>query len=208
VAGQAGQAQTTWAGAWQQIGDRYDPAPMLNRSRASRRPARRAGLQPWLRAPGSLTARLRQHGPVSVAVLFQGHARLWPQERQALRSVTGHVREVVLRVDGCPAVWARSCTPLRAVKGPWRAIKGLGTRPLAELLFAQRQVRREPLLAERLPRHGPAWTHLARQWARLPEAGDAAGAPCWSRRSVFRHRGHPLQVLEAFAAWVGNWPTR
>lgn len=156
-------------------------------------------------APGSLTARLRLHGHVSVQVLEQGRRTLWPQERQVLRCRQGHVREVVLRIDGQPAVWARSSAPLTAVKGPWRAIKGLGTRPLAELLFKHSQVRRDPLVAQAFAQQSPERRHLARQWAKL--GPTAAGvAPTWARRSVFRHRGHPLQVLESFAPWVTRLP--
>ena len=158
-------------------------------------------LRRWLLAPGSLTARLREHGAVTVQVTRQGRLPLWPQEQDALRSREGHVREVVLWVDGRAAVWARSVTPLSAVKGPWQAIKGLGTRPLAELLFTRRQVQRDPLLGERLARQSAAHQHIVREWERLGLlASDAA--PVWCRRSVFWHRGHPLQVMESFAPWV------
>lgn len=157
----------------------------------------------WLSAPGSLTARLRLLGTVRVEVLDQGRRRLWPQESQALGCSVGHVREVVLRVDERPAVWARSSVPVRAVKGPWRAIRGLGTRPLAELLFAHRAVRRGPLQALRFQPHGPADAHMARQWARLNGGAPAPSRPpIWSRHSLFHHHGQPLQVLEAFAPWV------
>ena len=178
----------------------------------------------WLSAPGSLTARLRRLGTVRVEVLDQGRRRLWPQERRALGCSIGHVREVVLRIDERPAVWARSSVPVRAVKGPWRAIRGLGTRPLAELLFTHRAVRRGPLQALRLLAHGPASAHMARQWARLSGAkvpaapahaalassvgGQAARprppCPSWARHSLFHHHGQPLQVLEAFAPWLAG----
>lgn len=197
---------------------RYDPAPMLprlpavprlNAARARRAGGRRqavpARLRQWLSAPGSLTARLRLHGQVSVQVITQGRQTLWPQEQKALRCRQGHVREVVLRIGGRPAVWARSTTPLNAVKGPWRAIKGLGTRPLAELLFEHSQVRRDPLIAQALATQSPERRHLARQWARLTPPADTL-APLWTRRSVFWHRGHPLQVLESFAPWITLLP--
>lgn len=171
-----------------------------------RRQAIPARLRRWLSAPGSLTARLRLHGQVSVQLLNQGRRTLWPQERQALGCQQGHVREVVLRINGRPAVWARSSTPLNAVKGPWRAIKGLGTRPLAELLFEHSQVRRDPLVAQAFARQSPERRHLARQWARLGLSPATDAPPTWARRSVFRHRGHPLQVLESFAPWVASLP--
>lgn len=154
---------------------------------------------------------MRLHGTVRVEVIDQGRRQLWPQERRALGCSVGHVREVVLRIDELPAVWARSSVPARAVKGPWQAIRGLGTRPLAELLFSHRAVRRGPLQALRFKLHGPAGAHMARQWARLDPAAAVADAPrsstpaplpSWARHSLFHHHGQPLQVLEAFAPWV------
>lgn len=160
----------------------------------------------WLHAPGSLTARLRAHGPVTVRVLRQGHLRLWPQEQAAIGCRSGHVREVMLMVDGRPAVWARSVTPLLATRGAWRAIKGLGTRPLAELLFAHRQVHRGPLQARRLAAASREGALVRRSWTR--EAGPWNDSPpAWVRHSVFHHKGQPLQVLEAFSPWVDTLTT-
>lgn len=169
-------------------------------------------LRQWLAATGSLTARLRLTGAVRVEVIDQGRRQLWPQEMRALRCTVGHVREVVLRVDGRPAVWARSSVPAHAIKGPWKAIRGLGTRPLAELLFSHRTVRRGPLHSMRFRAHSRAQSHMSRQWSGL---GDAAqlmedgikpltptSTPNWARHSLFFHHKHPLQVIEAFAPWV------
>ena len=171
-------------------------------------------LRQWLCAPGSLTARLRLLGAVRVEVIDQGRRRLWPQERRVLGCCVGDVREVVLRIDERPAVWARSSVPARAVKGPWRAIRGLGTRPLAELLFTHRAVRRGPLQALRLSQHSLASAHVVRQWQHLgrPKLSGVEGAPTatagrcpsWARHSLFHHHGQPLQVLEAFAPWMAS----
>lgn len=195
------------------------PPALLSLSRPVRTPVLRRvpapvplpvqpAMKRWLAAPGSLTARLRLHGTVTVKVMSQGHRPLWPQEQRTLGALTGHVREVVLLIDGRPAVWARSSAPLRAVKGPWRAIKGLGTRPLAELLFAHRHVVRGPLRARRVPKGGPPVRHMRRQWqaahAELGLRTSALAEPQWARHSLFHHRGQPLQVLEAFAPWVAQ----
>jgi chorismate--pyruvate lyase len=169
-------------------------------------------LRQWLEATGSLTARLRLLGTVRVEVIDQGRRQLWPQEMRALRCTVGHVREVVLRVDGRAAVWARSSVPAHAVKGPWKAIRGLGTRPLAELLFSNRTVRRGPLQSMRFRPHSLPKSHMARQWSSLGctarlhedvvEKWVPTWTPSWARHSLFFHHNHPLQVLEAFAPWV------
>ena len=191
----------TWSGQWV-----YDRAPMLPRefhggARPDRAPrttlsqlratGRRWPREPatpsltrWLKAPGSLTARLRRHGHVTVQVIRQGTRRLNRAEQMALGQVSAHVREVLLRVDGEPMVWARSTTSHRALKGPWKALKGLGNRPLAELLFSHAQVSRGPL-------------HLHRN--------SAGKAPRWGRASIFLHHGHPLRVMESFSPRIQCW---
>jgi chorismate--pyruvate lyase len=156
----------------------------------------------WLQAEGSLTSRLRRHGQVQVVVQAQGVMSLWAPEQAELQQRAGYVREVVLLLEGRPAVWARSATPLNAIKGPWRAMKGLGTRPLAELLFSARYVEREPLQTMRIPSCGLLQSHIGKQWLPLTQGTAQSGIPRWARSSVFRHNGHPLRVMEAFSPWV------
>ncbi len=153
-----------------------------------------ASLHAWLTAPGSLTARLRAHGVVEVRVQRQGSQRLWPEERRDLACRSGHVREVVLLLDGVPVVWARSATSNRALHGPWKALTGLGARPLAELLFQRSHVCREPLRIQQLARHGRAEARLRAAWP--------GPLPRWARSSVFWQHGQPLRVMESFAPWV------
>jgi chorismate--pyruvate lyase len=152
----------------------------------------------WLSADGSLTARLRGLGAVRVSRLRQGHQLLTPAEQTLLGLRHGHVREVLLWVDERPAVWARSVVSVQGVKGAWRALRGLGNRPLAELLFADRAVRRQPLSARPLKRHERGGAHLRQAWP----GGRAAAPPTWLRWSVFTRRGQVLLVQEAFSPWV------
>jgi chorismate--pyruvate lyase len=168
-------------------------------------------LRRWLLAEGSLTSRLRRHGTVEVRVQQQGRRSLWAQEEADLHVSGGYVREVVLLLNGRPAVWARSATTQRAIQGPWSALRGLGSRPLAELLFAGRHVERELLQAHHLARCGLQANHIQGQWlalqqlsadAALPQSGLCAALPRWARSSVFWRHGHPLRVMEAFSPWV------
>jgi len=163
----------------------------------------------WLTASGSLTARLRQLGDVQVLVIRQGTQGLWPQEQEALQGVSGHVREVVLLVDGVPAVWARSATPHSAVRGGWKAMANLGSRPLAEILFDDRHIVRTPLRPISIVRHGPVDHGLRNGWP-PNDATDAKRLPKWGRSSVFIRKGQPLRVFEAIAPWVldSNRPIR
>jgi len=163
---------------------------------------RRSVLRQWLDASGSLSRRLAALGErFEVQTLRQGAARVLHDEASALgaqRHMRCWIREVVLRVDGVPLVWARSVAPRRALNGPWRALRRLGRRPLADLLFNDAAVRRTPLRRQRLPAHGPLAAHAARQWRHATAAEPPPGM-VWARSSVFRRQGAPLHVLELFA---------
>lgn len=167
--------------------------------------ADRWGLRAWLSAPGSLSKRLAATGVrFEVQVLRQTVAPLRPQERAALglprRGLT-LVREVLLRVDGQPLVWARSAVHGDALKGPWKALKGLGSRPLGHLLYDDPRIQRSELLPRRVTRHGATHAHMRRQWL----AATGAEAPAlmqWSRNSVFTRRGQQLRVMEMFVPEV------
>jgi len=168
-----------------------------------RHPPRHSVLQQWLGASGSLSRRLAALGSrFEVQTLRQGASHVQRAEAADLgphRYARCWVREVLLRVDGVPLVWARSVAPRRALNGPWRALLGLGSRPLAELLFSDPRVCRTALQRQRLAPHGPLASRLARQWRRAN--GDATTPPgiTWARSSVFRKHGAPLRVMEAFA---------
>ena len=164
--------------------------------------ATRDSLRDWLQAPGSLSRRLAKLGErFSVQVLRQRVAPFRALERRALglppRGLTV-VREVILRVNGQPCVWARSAVHQRATTGPWRALKGLGTKPLAHLLYDDYRIHRSELQPRRLSRHGHTRRHAARQWQ--VATGEAMPAQMlWSRNSVFSRGGAQLRVMELFA---------
>jgi chorismate--pyruvate lyase len=159
----------------------------------------------WLRAPGSLSRRLSSHGRFEVQTLAEGPAALLPGEASAL-GIGGArcwVREVVLRVDGVAMVWARSVAPCRALNGPWQALRSLGMRPLAQLLFDDRAVRRSPLRAERHG-HGGRWHRRACAAWQAAGAGPWPTKALWGRSSTFVRRGVALRVFEAFSPAVAR----
>jgi chorismate--pyruvate lyase len=159
-------------------------------------------LRAWLESSGSLSGRLaRAFGRFEVQVLKQGCAPARSDERAVLKRAGRfrlsvprcHVREVVLWGDGQPLVYARSVLPAVQSRLTWRAVRGLGTRPLADLLFGLR--------AAHCTRLGSACTSPMRA-RRLRERLGWARAPLWHRRSVFTRRGMPLLVTEWFGAQV------
>jgi chorismate--pyruvate lyase len=164
--------------------------------------ARRGGLRRWLQAPGSLSARQAATGQhFTVQVLNQGREPLSVDEAYALGMPgqrLGYAREVVLRVDGVPLVFARSVTTHADSLGAWRSLRGLGSRPLADVLFRCVGITRQAL----------EFASLLRQVCTrgLGATGeDAAQAAFPARRSVFVRRRAALLVMEVFAAPVVHW---
>ena len=168
----------------------------------------RGDLGRWLQAGGSLSARLAATGKVfSVQVLCQGRQALSADEALALGLATrrtGYAREVVLRVDGVPRVYARSVTMHADSLGAWRSVRGLGTRPLADVLFRRSGIARRPMAFGKLPAGGGLRRHVAQAWQQAGNGVLCQAAPA-ARRSVFIRRGAPLLVMEVFAARGGQW---
>ncbi|MBA3836429.1 MAG: chorismate--pyruvate lyase [Zymomonas sp.] len=147
----------------------------------------------WLGDHASLTARLRRLGAVAVAVQREGVSAPLVDEWAALGVAAGAplwCREVLLRVDGVACVYARSVTPLGASHRAWRAIRALGTRPLAELLYASADVSRSGLASWVVTPAHPLYCRMRRHVPdRLPHA-------ILARRSVFYRHAAPLLVTE------------
>ena len=165
-------------------------------------------LRAWLRAPGSLSQRLASLGQnFAVQKISQKRARVNVQERQQVRAAQCLVREVILHVDGQPLVYARSVVALRASFGPWRALRGLGARPLADLLFADRRVCRSRLQAQRLKPTSPNWRAVHRAWT-APSGQMLPTGALWARQSTFVRHGTPLRVQEVFVARLSVKPNQ
>ena len=157
-------------------------------------------IAPWLFDVTSLTQRLRQvcPGRFQVRVVSQKRVRPLRDERIALRMRDPDhalVRMVYLLCDGQPWVFARTVIPLRTLSGVRRRLGRLGIRPLGEMLFADRSMRRGEVEVARLMPGGKLFGLIA--------AGAAADVtqqpqPIWGRRSVFYLQDKPLLVSEMF----------
>jgi len=156
----------------------------------------------WLFDSDSLTKRLRQAGGADfrVKLLKQQFERPLLCERRALglddRAIA-LVRQVHLYCAGEVKVYARTVMPLSMLHGSSRGLARLGGRPLGEMLFRDKSMRRSPMQIARVDRGD-----LFYRWGVAGiAAGDVAGQACdqiWGRRSVFRLSGRPLLVSEIF----------
>lgn len=153
-------------------------------------------VQSWLFDRDSLTRRVRARcsGCFAVRVLAQELCRPMFNERRVLAMgdhELGVVRQVQLLCDGSPWVFARTVIPLCTLGGPGRRLTRLGTRPLGEMLFANKTMRRfEVQVARILPTHD--LFHAATLNLR------SKPAEIWGRRSVFHLHDKPLLVSEVF----------
>ncbi|HWP18855.1 MAG TPA: chorismate lyase [Burkholderiaceae bacterium] len=166
---------------------------------SSRRP-NTCALRRWLAAPGSLTAHLRRSAErVEVDLRRQGSPIGRPSVARLLRAgrATRHLREVVLRADGFPLVHAWSAVHVAATCGPWRALRGLGHRPLAEVLFRHPRIRRASMQWSKLRPAHPLRRRATAAWGREYPEG-----PCWARRSVFTRGDLRLVLIEVFSPEV------
>ena len=158
--------------------------------------------RPWLTYPGSLTRRIVARSR-AFRVELVGQSWRFPNEDEyrALGRPShriAFVREVLLHADARPVVMAHSIAARRDLHGAWHAVAGLGTRPLAAVLFADRRVRREPFEYARVDARHPLWRRATRL------LGVRSLPALWARRSLFRLRGRPLLVTEVFLPALGE----
>ncbi|MCC6532044.1 MAG: chorismate lyase [Burkholderiales bacterium] len=154
-----------------------------------------AAMRGWLLDRGSLTARLKARCPsFRVRLLHQGLIRP-AREEAALLGLAQRERaigrDVLLYCGSMPVVFAHSVVRAQDLRGAWRAIAAIGTRPLGAALFADPRIERHPLrfrwLGGRHPLYCAAAKALAAPLPRLP-----------ARRSLFVLHRAPLLVTEAF----------
>lgn len=153
-------------------------------------------LSSWLFDTASLTQRLRQacHGRFQVRVISEAQARPLRDESVAL-AMRGHegavVRMVYLLCDGRPWVFARTVIPLRTLSGAQRRLAHLGSKPLGEMLFADKSMRRSEVEVARLAPGSLVFKMATQALERKPDE-------VWGRRSVFHLQDKPLLVSEVF----------
>lgn len=143
----------------------------------------------WLFNEDSLTRRLTalSDDGFSVTPLYEGWHRLRHDECAALEVAEGSrgwVREVYLRGNGQPWVFARSVAAQVALQGSDMDLQHLGNRSLGELLFSDQAFDRGPLQVCHYP---AAW---------LP--ADSRHEAMWGRRSCFRRGALGVLVAEVF----------
>ncbi|WP_166106526.1 chorismate--pyruvate lyase family protein [Duganella aceris] len=160
-----------------------------------------AAFRPWLTAAGSLTARLKAHSAqFRVQCLHQRTARCLSDEAAAIgMHRPGRVweREVLLRCDNTPVVFAHTVVPMSATAEDWPLFSALGERSLGTTLFGDPLVRRGVLEFARL-REGHPLAQRARKALGLEGLDGADELLLYARRCLYRRRRGTLLVTEVF----------
>jgi chorismate--pyruvate lyase len=156
------------------------------------------GYVPWLTAGGSLTARLKAHSHNFRVQCLHQHTAICLSDEAAVIGMhrPGRVweREVLLRCDNTPAVFAHTVVPMSATASDWPLFSALGERSLGTTLFGDPMVRRGMLEFARL-REG----HPLAQRARAALGPDAPPDQIlYARRCLYQRRQGTLLVTEVF----------
>jgi len=171
--------------------------PVWQHCNSLRRHALSAAWRNWLVDDSSLTRRLRCacSGQFRVELISQRMEKPMLSEARALARPPQEialVRQVRLLCDERPWVFARTVIPLPSLRGRLRRLALLGTKPLGAVLFADPQMKRQPLELARIT-HRHRLYHMA-----TSQEGGAYTDSLWGRRSVFRLQDKPLLVSEFF----------
>jgi chorismate--pyruvate lyase len=164
-------------------------------------------IRDWLITPGSLTARLIAHSrSFRVQRLHQRTAICLPDEAEAVglpRRERVWEREVLLRCDGEPVVFAHTVVPTSCTASDWPLFSALGERSLGSTLFYDPLVSRGPLEFARIRAGHPL---MQRALAALGGTAMAAVVPAHAhfhaRRCVYRRHQGLLLVTEVFLPTV------
>jgi len=155
-------------------------------------------LQHWLTDRGSLTAKLIAHSTqFRVQRISQKNDFCWPDEYKTIglnKAGKVHAREVLLRCDDSPAVYAHTVLPLNSTAAQWPLFRTLGNKSLGSTLFGDPQVARGAMQFARLQPNHPAMQRAGL----LTRQNEPFTGPLFARRSLFFRHGGVMLVTELF----------
>jgi chorismate lyase len=158
-----------------------------------------AAMRHWLSGDGSLTAKLIGHSMAfRVQRLHQHTALCLPEEAGTIgMRRPGRVweREVLLRCDERPVVFAHTVVPMWASASDWPLFSALGERSLGSTLFGDPKVTRGALEFARIRAGHPL---MRRARAVLGADGQGDGQVFYARRCLYRRHQGTLLVTEVF----------
>jgi len=154
--------------------------------------------QSWLSDTGSLTQQIERAicQKLEVMVLSDGRQVLNSDESRYFhfKIKRCRIREVLLCANGEALVMARSIIPTPSSSGSNQSVLRLGTKPLGAVLFAKSRTSTQKKALRNiafLNKRDCFWRICQKKYPSLP-------ARVWSRRTLYKLKGHPLLVSEVF----------
>lgn len=179
------------------------PASFYQRARWLSQPINSGAYRPWLIERGSLTKRLQSKTKCFHVKPLAVHDGLPYLDESILLGLVPHhqalLRDVMLMDDKQALVFAHSVLPHSSLRGVWRGLSRLGSKPLGAALFADPRVLRAPLQYKKIDKHHVLYQALAQQLDQLPSS-------LWARRSIFQlksaYQHQTIMVTEVFLSAV------
>lgn len=165
------------------------------RDRWIKKPISSGAYQTWLTDNGSLTARLQQRYPdFSVMPTYLAYCGSHHCDASVLNippATIVLVREVQLCGNNQPVVFAHSILPGKSLRGEWRHLGHLGSKPLGAILFANQNVQRTAFAYKKMFANHVLYQAATKNLSNKP-------AYLWARRSVFSLKCTRIMVTEVF----------
>ena len=137
----------------------------------------------WLTEEGSLTERLNEEfGNIKVDVMYEGFIS---------ENKSEYMREVVIRSDDLPMIYAKTLLKKSDLEDAWSCLKSLGQKSLANILFKDPKIFRHSLSYRICKPIDALYLHL-KSLSLIHE--DVV----WLRQSEWEREGKMLLLVEVF----------
>jgi len=137
----------------------------------------------WLTEEGSLTERLKKEfHNVKVEVIYEGAYFL---------DENLYTREVILKSNDNPRIFARTLVKEEDLNQAWSSIKNLGNQSLATILFNSPKTKKISVVYKKLFLNDPLFIYLN-------SLNLTNKKPIWARKSAWKKEGAILDLTEIF----------
>jgi len=137
----------------------------------------------WITEEGSLTERLKKEfDDVKVEVVYEG---------VYLLDKNFYVREVFLKSNDSPKIFARTLVKIEDLQESWSPLKNLGDQSLATVLFNSPDIKKTSVFYKELFLDDLMFVHIN-------SLSPVHKKSLWARRSSWEKQGAYLELVEIF----------
>ena len=137
----------------------------------------------WLTEEGSLTERLKKEfDNVKVEVVYEGTHSI---------DKKFYVREVILKSNNSPKIFARTLVKQDDLQEAWSSLKHLGSHSLASILFNSPEIHKISVFYKKLTSDDHLFIHLN-------SFNLTNKKSIWARKSIWKREGAILELTEVF----------